>query len=436
MKRTTRILAALGCAALLLASWAAALLAKTDAQRQAELLEQAGVYLADKVYIRAIPLLEEAAGYQDDYTLQAEEELKQAYLQMLSKSGYERKYTDLLDRQMARPGAGPEVFQEAAEYYLDRGRVSAALGVLRDGIRRTDSEQLRALYEANRYRYRMGRNTYQDVTAPCNGAIQVFQDGFWGLAKTSGSLVLPCMYDWVSTYSGDRAVVEKDGEVYAVNSSNDRLALLHSQAEQVGNYGDFRLTLRTDKGWQRADGELNLGSMVFEGLGTYSGGCIPAMAEGRWGVLDTGSEWLIPPQYDGIVQDGLGRCGTAGAVFVRQGEQVLLLVDGQAAGDVYEDARPFDGGWAAVKKDGRWGYIDAQGQVQLDFQFDDALSFGQHLAAVKQGDYWGYISLSGELVIQPEFFDARSFSGGSAAVQTADGWKFITLLETEEGNGL
>lgn len=86
-----------------------------------------------------------------------------------------------------------------------------------------------------------------------------------------------------------------------------------------------------------------------------------------------------------------------------------------------------------MKQNGKWGFIDTQGNVCIDFQFDDALSFGQHLAAVKVGDLWGYVSLRGEVVIDPVFLEAGSFYEGSAPVRTADGWQFITLLEFKKG---
>ena len=68
MKRTKRLLLAVACIGLLVASWLTAVMAKSDADKQRELIEQAAAYTEDEIYILAVPLLEEAAGYQDDYT--------------------------------------------------------------------------------------------------------------------------------------------------------------------------------------------------------------------------------------------------------------------------------------------------------------------------------------------------------------------------------
>ena len=436
MKLGKRILLAVGCAALLLVSWVVAITAKSDTQRQAELIGQAQAYLEDEVYIRCVPVLEEAVGYDGKHTEQAEELLKQVYTHLFDQSGYRSKYTNLLERQMARKDPKPEVFREAAEYYLAISKESTALSVLRDGIAKTGSQELVDLYEANRYLFKLERSTYQNVTATVGNTIQVQLDGAWGLADATGDLLIPCEYDKISTCWNGRTIVSKDGLITAVDQNNNRLAKLHEEAEDFGNYAQDRVSLKLEDGWHRASGEFAVGSAAFEEIGMYSDGYAPAKSGGKWGVVDLDNEWLIPPEYDQIIQDELGRCYAQQAVFVRQGEQVLLMVDGQPVGEAYQDARPFADGYAAVKKDGKWGFIDTQGAVQIDFQFDDALSFGQHLAAVKTGDFWGYVSLSGELVIEPLFLQAKSFSQGSAPVRTADGWQFITLLEYEKGLSL
>lgn len=426
-----RILVCAGCIALLLVSWIVAVTAKSDGQRQLELIQQAEAYLEDEVYILAVPLLEEAAGYEAGYTLQAEELLKPVYLHLMDQSGYRKKYETLLQKQMAREGAGPEVFSEAAQYYLDGMEEADAFAVLRDGIARTGSQMLIDLYEANRYAYTVNSAVYQEVTEIYEGCIQVKQGEKWGIASADGSLSIPCEYDRVSTYSGGRAIVRSGGVISAVDGNNNRLALLHAEASDFGNYAQNRMGLKVPDGWVLSDGTFQTGGVIFEEIGMFSDGAAAAKLDGKWGVIDTsGGTWIIPPNYADIIRDGLGRCYAQGAVFVREDDgQIRLLVDGEPVGEPYEDARPFRDGWAAVKRNGKWGFIDTQGTVQIDFQFDDALSFGQHLAAVRLGEYWGYVSLRGEIVIDPVFLEARSFSGGSAPVRTTAGWQFITLVE-------
>lgn len=437
MKRVKRILLAVCCIALLAVSWVIAITAKSDAEKQAELMEQASAYTEDEIYVLAVPLLEEAVAFKTDRTLEAENALKDVYKHLLDQRGYSRKYTSLLDTQMARVDAIPEYFEEAAQFYLGRGKLADALTVLRNGIEKTDDKHLTDLYEENRYKYSMGIDYYHDVTSTAGGAIQVQIDGQWGIASATGSLVIPCEYDKVSTFSNGKAIVRKDDVISAVDENNNRVALSHENADDFGNYSGDRTCLHTKNGWVIATGSFTTGQLKFEEFGMYSNGYAPVKQNGKWGLINTnGSEWLVEPQYDDIIRDELGRAYFQSAYFASKGGQVYLYVDGEQIGNSYEDAKPFADGWAAVKRGGKWGFIDTAGNIQIDFQFDDALSFGQHLAAVEVDGQWGYVSKYGEVVIDPIFLSAKSFYNGSAPVQTEDGWRFITLTEFKGGANL
>jgi hypothetical protein len=437
MKRANRIFLAIGFIALIAISWAVVLGVQSADEKQTELIERAEEYLEDKVFIYALPLLEQAAGLNAARTSEAEELLKEVYLELIDQRGMRSKYIDLLHKQMSRPDAPHDVFLETANFHMDNSKYREAFAVLRDGIAKTGNEELVDLYEANRYRYRMSFNTYDDVTAIHGNSIGVSRNGLWGVADYSGLLIIPCEYDKISTYSGDRVIVQKDGEIFAVNRDNNRIALLKDEADRFlgrvsdfGNFASDRLPVLIDGQWYRINGEFLLGNAAFDWIGTHLNGYAAAKVNGKWGVIDSGSTWLIPAEYDGIIMDELGRSYAQGAVFVKRESSVYLFVNGVQIDGFYEDARPFGNeGYAAVMRNGLWGFINTSGEVKIPFQFDDALSFGQHLAAVQQGELWGYVSLRGEIAIEPMFLQAKSFANGNAPVLTERGWRFIALLD-------
>jgi len=436
LKRSNRTFLLLGLVIVFAVAWIVVLTAKSPAQKQSELIEQAEDYMKDEIYVLAAPLLIEAAGYNGPRKLEAENMLKTAYLQMIDQSGIRRDYIDLLDKQMRRSDAGVDIFVEAAQFYLAEAKYEEAFAVLNDGIAKTKSEELVTLYENNRYAYYMGFSFFDDVTMSVGATIGVRRGDFWGIATSGGSMIVRCEYDKVSTFSNGRAIVKKGGVIYAIDRNGNRLALLKENASDFGNYANDRIPILLDGKRYRANGELARGANAFDWVGTYREGYAAAQQSGKWGVVDISTNWLIPAEYDGVIMDELGRSYARGAVFVKQGNSVNLYLEGVSTGEAYDDARPFSNeGYAAVKRNGKWGFINLSGEVKIDFQFDDALSFGQHLAAVKQGDFWGYISLSGKIVIEPEFLGAKSFAGGSAPVLTEGGWRFITLYENRTTGG-
>jgi len=423
-----------GCCVLLLISWIIAVNITPVAEKQLTLINSASALIEDGIYIRALPLLEEAAGYNNIHTKTAEELLKTVYLALNDNNGFSRKYTSLLDKQMNRSDLEPAVFIEAVNYCLSISKLHEALAVLRNGMEKTGDINVIALYENSRYSFEISRTVYENAAAIYERTSQVQKEGKWGIAAADGTIIIPCDYEKISTFNKDRAIVSNAGITSAVDKGNNRIAILNDTVTDFGNLAENRIAILFEDGWRRATGELVLGSNRFDGIGMYSNGYAAAKIGDRWGVIDLLDKWLITAEYDEIITDELGRCYAQGTVFIRNGEYVYLFKDNSFQVEAYEDAHPFsDDGYAAVKKNGKWGFIESDGTFVTEFIYDEALSFGQHLAAVKVGELWGYINIYGQLVIDAQFLDAKSFSGGSAPVLTERGWQFITLLEFKKG---
>ena len=62
----------------------------------------------------------------------------------------------------------------------------------------------------------------------------------------------------------------------------------------------------------------------------------------------------------------------------------------------------FNEGFAAVQKDGKWGYINTKGEQIIECKFDDAYYFNEGFARVEKDGKWGYINTKGCSVIFDE----------------------------------
>lgn len=433
MKFLNRVLICVGCAALLCLAWFLVMNKTPESEIQADLVTQAEALMQDEIYVRAVPILEEAQGLEGPLRDKIEALLKESYVALSKKADYVYRLEALIEKQIQREDSPKSVYYEARDYYLAMGRMSAAIKAMRCGMEHLGDEELRRDYEAIRYSFTATGKSYDEVTMVYNGKIQVKGPAGWGMASSSGGYYLPCQYDQISTYSTGTVAVMQDGELFTVDADGFRTYLYEGEAEQIGNFANGLLAIKTKDGWVRATGTLLAGSMAFEELGMYSEGYAPAKQNGKWGVIDSSGAWVLQPEYDEIIMDELGRCWIQGAVFVRKGDQIKLYSGGQWLPDAYEDAKPFLDGWAAVKQDGKWMFIDTAGQPQLVCGYEDVGSFSGHLAPAMKDGLWGYISLDGTLVIDAQFQEAKSFTGRYAPVKTEDRWTFIMLDEELEG---
>lgn len=70
---------------------------------------------------------------------------------------------------------------------------------------------------------------------------------------------------------------------------------------------------------------------------------------------------------------------------------------------IYEDARNFSEGFALVKKDGRWGYINENGKPITEFKFLDGKPFKNGEASVRENSERYYIDTNGEKKVFKSF---------------------------------
>ena len=80
-------------------------------------------------------------------------------------------------------------------------------------------------------------------------------------------------------------------------------------------------------------------------------------------------------------------------------EHKVLFVDyeGNPIGkETFEAAYAFQEGLAAVKKENQWGFIDKDGDLVIDYQFEEVdQGFQEGVAAVKQNGAWYFIDRNG-----------------------------------------
>ena len=118
------------------------------------------------------------------------------------------------------------------------------------------------------------------------------------------------------------------------------------------------------------------------------------------------------------------------ALVSKNGKYGFIDPNGQVAVDFkYDDAYSFHEGFAPILINGKWGYVDADGNERIKAQYDAAEWFWDGLAAVKKDGLWGYIDKSNNVII-PFIYDYTfAFSEGLTSVEAGGQAGFI------DGNG-
>lgn len=85
---------------------------------------------------------------------------------------------------------------------------------------------------------------------------------------------------------------------------------------------------------------------------------------------------------------------------------------------------------AAVKKDGKWGFVSLSGEMVIEPVYEEAKSFSYGYAPVKVSGKWTLIDINGKEVIKAEFADMGSPTENGIVPVSFDGktWDLISLF--------
>ena len=72
-------------------------------------------------------------------------------------------------------------------------------------------------------------------------------------------------------------------------------------------------------------------------------------------------------------------------------------------------------------------FIDLKGNIVVPINYDDTDYFSEGLAAVMVNGKWGYVNAKGEIVIEPQYLLAGSFSPRGAIVSKEKNGKILVI---------
>lgn len=105
--------------------------------------------------------------------------------------------------------------------------------------------------------------------------------------------------------------------------------------------------------------------------------------------------------------------------MIKQNEDLILVSKNDLCGYIdknnnliidyiYDKARPFSEGFAAVYQHFYWRFINKKGEF-IGGKYMEVLDFKDGMAGVKEFDKWGYINKCGTLSIPYRFSEIKSF---------------------------
>lgn len=395
------------------------------------LVNEAEKYESEELYIRAIDSYKEALTFNPD-SMDVQLRIARDYLAV----GDEKAFTSRCEEILSSKDYPVAVVSELADFYIDRERNESAITLLKKSMKyHKNNEELTSRYEKVRYTYKDLYINAEEIGSLINGSAVFVTDGRYGIMTNKGGIRVRNMNEWCGPYSSDEtlAPVLKDGEFYFADTNGYRYEVpaKEDKMEKLG-------ILTDDIAPAKINGKYGYVNEKFEHLSEFQWDEATQIQDGigavkqgeKWALINEKMELKSDYLYDDVKTDENGFSFVHERAFVKNGDAYQLIdKKGNVMGsDSYEDAVPFASEQpAAVKKNGKWGFLDADGTMVIEPQYEEAGSFAEGLAPVKTAAGWGYINQENALVIEDEFMGAKNFYKGVAPVKEGNYWTMIEL---------
>lgn len=418
--------------------WFAAITGIGDPARSAynAHITQAEDYFQRGLFQKAISEFEAALEIKD--TVEVWASMLQAYEARYAENAdiYD-DYVDAVSNAVGAYDDNIDFVKKQVQLYLTEDEVVSAFNALEHAIDAgIDDKAIVTLHDEIKFRYDMRRGDYSAVESCVNGYYRIKRNGYWDYMDLNGSFSGLVNVTFLGAVGEDDIRVLNENDRIVLMDDDDVVqGILPAEVEAVGIYSDERIPakVRGVYGYYDILGDKLYGE--YQMASSYESQIAAVQQNETWYLIDENGERISENNYEDV---RLNIDGTAlkEDVFAAKvdGKYHLFNEKEEKIGDfsctdigvVTED------GAIAFCRDGKWGYVNTDGEELIAPAYAGAKSFSNGLAAVFDGNLWGFVDAAGYLAIPYQFKDVDYFSEeGTCLVMTEEEWQLLRLYVSE-----
>ena len=256
------------------------------------------------------------------------------------------------------------------------------------------------------------------------GWFRVIDDDKYGVIGENGEEIVPCIYKAIGPFEEGLAVVVDDQGKYGYVNVDGKF-VIPCRYERAYNFNDGWGRVCLNDKYYFIDAK---GNFVFkegyEYVYEYSCGIARIYQDGKFGYIDKKGKLITPLAYDKAwdLEDGYAT--------VISGED-MYIIDTCGKRKTYERYQAFqslekgDGKGTLAQKKGKWGYIDFDENILLDFIFDEIMcnadySGDESYLLVRINNKYGAFDYDAHCLIPPEYDHIVAYWGSLPSICIKD----------------
>lgn len=421
--------------ALLGLSWFTALSeAVNDPKEMKAHLERAAELEEKEIYVDAVTEYESALEYDPD-----NEAIQVKMAKAFLNCGDSRNFISICEKTAENHQDNTEAMDLLMNYYVENEDEDRAVQYLWEFTESyPDNENAQEWFLKLKGTYTELYCGYTELGPIVNDTMVVLDGELYGIADATGRELIPGEYKELNPFSEDGFALARktEGTWIYIDEDGQTRKVPDEGYTDLGMFSEGRAVASAGGKFGYLDKDMEeTGDFIWDSLTAVKEGTGAGKTEEGWVLVDEDGEAKSTVLYEDVIVDANGFCSNQKCIFVKEdGAYHIVDTKGKAVGELsFENAKAFTtDGCAAVCKDGKWGFVDTDGELRIDYTYKDAGSFQNGFAPVCMDGKWGYIDEEGNLVIEAEFMEATHFSSeGTAAVkvleQGEEKWRLIQL---------
>jgi len=262
---------------------------------------------------------------------------------------------------------------------------------------------------------------YDEMDMFCKDKVVVKSAGKYGVVTRTGAEVVPPQYDslWGAWDNAKFAMMSRDGKWGMIDLEGKEV--VPPTYDDIAGSIDDTVIIKQGGKWGAVNGKgVELVAPKYSDITGYGEFLLTVKTpEGKFAAINmkTGKE-AVPPLYESMLRP------TDGTVAVkRDGKWGYLDTDGkEIVPAIYDEALPFQGGNAAVKRGGKRLFIDKTGAEVKAPDYDFFTAGGDGFFKVVRGGLWGFTDKAGKEIVPPKYTFVLGFEKGAALVYAGGAW--------------
>lgn len=395
-------------------------------------IKKAEAYMEKKIYIDAVGEYELALQVKsDDYDIAMK--IVDLYDELKNESGWIKACQNAISADKLQQ----EPYIRLVNYYMENAKLQDAYSVLKEAEKNLkDLTEIHTRILDIKGRYSLENMRYESIMPfgysdnLKTGYAVVSLGGQKGIIDTDRDIVVSIKYDNIGIPGQDVTPICQENEWFYINEDGYRKLVPDHPAEYLGTFHDNYAPAKINGYYGYLDKKMQEYHFEYEYAGCFANGIAAVKRDGKWAVINTSFENVIGFDFDEILMDDYGFCSTYGVFFASQGGKYYLYdTNGNCISESFDDACLFASDEpAAVKKDGKWGFISKSGEIVTEFKYENAVSFNLGYAPYCEKNKWGCIDEKGDVLIEPTFDSMQSFSHNGYALAELDGIQEFVVI--------